>query len=120
MLSDSRVTLSRVAKVFRIYEDIRLPFAQKVVKNAAKVGKMYEFRYPGLYDGMPVSATLEEEELETTQARLHELSEAVQELWKWQWVERVEDHWDEARKRLEEGPDEQPNAKWLSKFCTVM
>ncbi|RDX48424.1 FAD/NAD(P)-binding domain-containing protein [Lentinus brumalis] len=125
MLSDSRVTLSRIAEVFRIYEDIRLPFAQKVVKNAAKVGRMYEFRYPGLYDGVPVSATSEEEELETTKVRLHELSEAIQELWKWQWGERVEEHWDEARKRLERavqegGPDEQPKTQWLSKICTIM
>ncbi|KAI0701522.1 hypothetical protein C8T65DRAFT_831244 [Cerioporus squamosus] len=58
MLSDFRVTSSRVAEVFQIYQDIRLPFAQNVVKNAAKVGRMYEFRYPGLYDGEPVSALL--------------------------------------------------------------
>ncbi|RPD54132.1 FAD/NAD(P)-binding domain-containing protein [Lentinus tigrinus ALCF2SS1-7] len=124
MLSDSRVTLSRVSDVFQIYQDIRLPFAQNVVKNAAKVGRMYEFRYPGLYDGMPVSAgKSEEEELETTKARLNQLSGAVQELWKWQWMERAEDQWEEARRRLEEalrGQVVKLSANKMSKFCLVM
>ena len=126
LLSDARVTLSQVAEVFKIYQDIRLPFSQTVVKNAVKVGRMYEFREPGLYDGMPVSAQSEEDELETTKARLHELSEAVRDLWKWQWLDRVEEHWEEAQRRLDalvhsdDGTTQQRKKKRLSKACSVM
>ena len=101
LLSDPRTTLDRAAEVFKIYQDIRLPFAREVVKNAAKVGLMYEFNSPGLYDAQPISAESEEAELDTTESRLKELGEAIQDMWKWQWEERVEKQWEEAEKRLQ-------------------
>ncbi|KAI0751934.1 hypothetical protein C8Q80DRAFT_1160297 [Daedaleopsis nitida] len=101
LLADPRTTLVRVAGALKIYEDIRLPFARSVVKNAAKIGLMYEFNSPGLYDGRPVSAASEEEEFETTKSRLRELGEAAQELWKWQWETKVEEQWEETERQLE-------------------
>ncbi|KAI0773492.1 hypothetical protein C8Q74DRAFT_1368087 [Fomes fomentarius] len=101
LLADSRTTLAHVAEVFKIYEDIRLPFSQNVVKNAAKVGRMYEFNFPELYDGQPSSTKSDEAEHETTKS-LNELGEAIQELWKWQWEENVEEQWEIAQTRFEQ------------------
>ena len=83
---------------------------------------MYEFSSPGLYDGRPLS---EEEELETTEARLKELGEAIHELWKWQWEERVEEQWEGAETRFAkmcdgEGPSKETSWKDRLKNCLIM
>ena len=75
----------------RIYQDVRLPFARNVVRNAGKAGLMYEFNYPGLYDGSPVSASSEEEEIELLKKPLEELEAAIKDLWQWQWEEKVDE-----------------------------
>lgn len=97
LLADARTTLAHVSEVFKIYEDIRLPFSQNVVKNAGKVGLMYEFNFPELYDGQPSSA-----ESDDTTESLKELGEAIQEMWKWQWEENVEEQWEIAQTRFEQ------------------
>ena len=55
------MTLSHVTSVFEIYQAVRLQFAQSVVQNAAKIGLMYEFNSPGLYDGFSVSTASDAE-----------------------------------------------------------
>ena len=93
-LADPRTSLSRVPDVLRIYQDVRLPFARKVVRDAGKVGLMYEFNYPGLYDGSPISAPSKEEEEELLKKNIDELFGGIRDLWRWQWQEGVEDQWD--------------------------
>ncbi|KAM5530281.1 hypothetical protein V8D89_016060 [Ganoderma adspersum] len=98
-LADPRTSLSRVPDVLRIYQDVRLPFARKVVRDAGKVGLMYEFNYPGLYDGSSISASSKAEEDELLKKQITELYEGIQNLWRWQWQEKVEDQWDEVERQ---------------------
>ena len=65
------------------------------MQNAHKAGLMYEFNCPGLYDGVDAG-------MEDTKARLAELEGAIQEIWKWQWEELVQDQWKEAERSLSE------------------
>ncbi|CDO69443.1 hypothetical protein BN946_scf184817.g3 [Trametes cinnabarina] len=101
LLADSRTTLARVPEVFRIYQDVRLPFAQRVVNEASKAGLMYEFNWPGLYDGTTPQAASEEEALALEKRQLEELGEAIQDVWQWQWKERFEEQWEDAKERYE-------------------
>ncbi|KAI9069026.1 FAD/NAD(P)-binding domain-containing protein [Trametes sanguinea] len=101
LLADSRTTLARVPEVFRIYQDVRLPFTQRVVNEARKAGLMYEFNCPGLYDGSTPLSTSKEEELELEKRQLDDLGKAIEVIWQWQLKERVEDQWVDARRRYE-------------------
>ncbi|KAI0666040.1 hypothetical protein C8Q78DRAFT_995036 [Trametes maxima] len=99
LLADSRTSLSRVPEVFQIYQDLRLPFARRVVNDARQVGLMYEFSWPGLHDGISSNAASEEEALALEKQQLSGLADAIQDLWQWQWKERFEDQWEEAERR---------------------
>ena len=95
LLGNPGTTLAQVADILNIYQDVRLPFARRVVQNAHKVGLMYEFNWPGLYDGIDTNA-------EETKTRLAELETAIREIWRWQWKEPVQDQWKEAEQSLSE------------------
>ena len=121
LLNDPRTTIANAADVLRIYETVRLPFARAVVQNAAKVGRMYEFNYPGLYDG------IDTEDVEETKRRLRELEGAIKDLWQWQWKEPVQEQWTEAARLLDGvlGAEEKAEAKEAGtkkawKWCCVM
>lgn len=91
-----------MSRAFQIYEDVRLPFARTVVNDARKVGLMYEFNWPGLYNGAPLYESAGEEDAMKEETRqLGELAEAIQEIWQWQWKEKVEDQWEEVDRRFE-------------------
>ena len=79
-----------------------MPFCQGVVKKATRAGLMYEFALPELWNGEPVVAATKEEELELTMARLAEMRESIQDIWKWQWEELVQDQWKQAERSLSE------------------
>ncbi|TBU59381.1 hypothetical protein BD310DRAFT_1010505 [Dichomitus squalens] len=123
-LADPQITLSRVPDVLRIYQDVRLPFARKVVRDAGKAGLMYEFNYPGLYDGSPISASSEEQEVDLLKKPLDELGEAIRDLWRWQWEEKVDLQWDVAEARylevLKGGRAEKVKEKGEGKTCVIM
>ncbi|KAL1937333.1 hypothetical protein VTO73DRAFT_13846 [Trametes versicolor] len=105
LLADPRTTLPLVSRAFQIYEDVRLPFARTVVNDARKVGLMYEFNWPGLYNGAPLSESEGEggEDVMKEETRqLGELAEVIQEIWQWQWKEKVEDQWGEVDRRFEQ------------------
>lgn len=94
-----------MSRAFQIYEDVRLPFARTVVNDARKVGLMYEFNWPGLYDGAPLSQSEGEggeDAMKEETKQLGELAEAIQEIWQWQWKEKVEDQWGEVDRRFEQ------------------
>ena len=85
---------------------------------------MYEFNYPGLYDGSPVSASSAEEEIELLKKLLEELEAAIKDLWRWQWEEKVDEHWEEVERRYAEilkgGRAEKVKEKGERKWCTIM
>ncbi|RPD54127.1 FAD/NAD(P)-binding domain-containing protein [Lentinus tigrinus ALCF2SS1-7] len=130
LLADPRTSRARVEDVFRIYQDIRLPFGLGVVLRSDKVGHLCEFDYPGLYDGAPVSASSQEEEMELTKEKLGGLGRAIEDVWSWQVKERVEDQWNEAKGRYEalfRELTEQPSKSVLQKVtnywsreCSIM
>ncbi|KAI1794422.1 hypothetical protein LXA43DRAFT_1059245 [Ganoderma leucocontextum] len=120
-LADPRTSLSRVPDVLRIYQDVRLPLARKVVRDAGRVGLMYEFNYPGLYDGSPISASSEEEEEELLRQQLSGLQEAIRDMWRWQWQEKVEDQWDEVERQYSKIVNGgKTGAKAGGRMCLVM
>ncbi len=107
LLADPRTTLPLVSSAFQIYQDVRLPFARTVVNDARKVGLMYEFNWPGLYNSVPLSESEGREEpsedaMAEETKQLGELAEAIQEIWQWQWKEKVEDQWGEVDRRFDQ------------------
>ncbi|RDX42130.1 FAD/NAD-P-binding domain-containing protein [Lentinus brumalis] len=94
LLASPHVSLAHIPAVLRIYERVRLPFANDVSRRSREVGLMYEFNAPGYYDGSP---TTEEHE----RAQLDTLGEAIGEMWQWQWTESVDSLWALAEKELE-------------------
>ena len=90
-----------MADVLHIYQNARLPFGRRVVSNAKQAGLMYEFDWPGLYDGSPTAAATPEETSKLERQQLQELRDAIQKIWQWQWLERVEDVWEQAEKEYE-------------------
>jgi len=51
LIAHPLTTLSRVRGALRIYEEVRLPFAQSVASLSLSTGWMYTFMAPGYYDG---------------------------------------------------------------------
>ncbi|KAI8984807.1 hypothetical protein BD414DRAFT_515518 [Trametes punicea] len=119
LLADSRTNLARVPEVMRIYQAVRLPFAQRVVNDARKAGLMYEFNWPGLYDGSRPEGISEEEALELEKEQLSVLERAIQDLWKWQWMEHFEDQWEEAERRYEQLVGGRPGQMGKAMRCII-
>ena len=97
---------ANVPTVLRIYESIRLAYANTISQRARDVWRMYEFDAPGLYEGSRTVhsdaaahcevADLDEEEKQ----ELHRLGEAIQKMWEWQWTEDVDEQWVRAEREL--------------------
>ncbi|KAJ8597700.1 FAD/NAD(P)-binding domain-containing protein [Rhizopogon salebrosus TDB-379] len=51
LLAHPLTTLDKVPVALKIYQDIRLPFAQLVARNSDRAGRMFQFNVPGYYDG---------------------------------------------------------------------
>lgn len=122
LLSDPRTTLALVPAALQIYEAVRLPFARGVVNNARKAGLMYEFNWPGLYDGAVKAGDTAEAREKAEREGLEELGEAVQELWQWQWKEKVEDQWAEVESKYSELVKSTARAEssgWMGR-CVIM
>ncbi|KAI0787948.1 FAD/NAD-P-binding domain-containing protein [Fomes fomentarius] len=106
LLADRRVSVAHMPAVLRIYEDIRLPFANDISRRAREVGLMYEFNAPGFY-GCATAAVTDghtdvDGKLEQAQEteRLDQLGEAIQKMWEWQWTEGIDMQWAQAERRL--------------------
>ncbi|OCH86432.1 FAD/NAD(P)-binding domain-containing protein [Obba rivulosa] len=93
MLAHPCATLELVPNILHIYQSIRLPFANEVVRLAREAGLMYEFNAPGHYDGR---------EVPDERARLEELGKAISQQWGWQTKQAFVDHWSRAEVALEE------------------
>ncbi|RPD61072.1 FAD/NAD(P)-binding domain-containing protein [Lentinus tigrinus ALCF2SS1-7] len=94
LLADPYVSLAHIPAALHIYERVRLPFANDILRRGREVGLMYEFNALGYYDG---SATTEEKE----RAQLNALGEAIRKMWQWQWTESVDSLWMQAEGELE-------------------
>lgn len=51
LLAHPLTTLDKVPAALKIYQDVRLPFAQLVARNSDRAGRMFQFNVPGYYDG---------------------------------------------------------------------
>ncbi|KAI0709996.1 FAD/NAD-P-binding domain-containing protein [Earliella scabrosa] len=107
LLADPRVSRAKVPAVLRIYESIRLAYANTISQRARDVWRMYEFDAPGYYDGSRTvhsddatphgeAADLDEEEKQ----ELDRLGEAIQKMWEWQWTGDVDEQWVRAEREL--------------------
>ena len=102
LLADPRVSLAEVPAVLKLYERVRLPFANDVARRARDVGLMYEFNAPGYYDG-PESATATErsdKDTERDREELDRLGDAIHKMWEWQWTENADAQWVQAEMAL--------------------
>ena len=86
LITHPLATLSWISDVFRIYEAIRLPFAQTVARYSLSTGWLYLFMEPGYYDGARKEegpddrgmSTYEREGMDTMKQEI---------LRRWQWME---------------------------------
>ena len=94
LLASPRVTLAHIPAVLRIYERVRLPFANDILRRGREVGLMYEFNASGYYDDSSTTQEHEREELDA-------LGDAIRKMWEWQWTESVDTLWTQAERDLE-------------------
>ncbi|KAI0709994.1 hypothetical protein C8Q76DRAFT_798764 [Earliella scabrosa] len=109
LLADPRVSLTEVPAVLKIYERVRLPFANDVARRARDVGLMYEFNAPGYYDGESATPT-ERSDKDTVEKggnvegrereELDRLGDAIHRMWEWQWTENADAQWVQAEMAL--------------------
>ncbi|KAH9835210.1 uncharacterized protein C8Q71DRAFT_710270, partial [Rhodofomes roseus] len=92
LLAHPLTTLDRVHEVLRIYQSVRLPFANTIFKYARETGRMCEFNWPGQYDGSDCSNEREQ---------LDKLGKSIYRNWQWQWRESFDEQWDVAEWAIE-------------------
>ncbi|KAH9949205.1 hypothetical protein B0H21DRAFT_730121 [Amylocystis lapponica] len=92
LLTHPLATRTRIPDVLRIYESVRLPFANAVVQRSRKTGRLCEFIAPGYYDGV---------DLTNERDGLRELGEALYGQWTWQWEEHFDASWESAKEAIE-------------------
>ncbi|KAG1737520.1 uncharacterized protein EDB91DRAFT_1249644 [Suillus paluster] len=68
LLAHPLTTLDNVPAALKVYQDVRLPFAQFVARESERTGYMFDFRLPGYYDGTERSN--EREEMDILKERL--------------------------------------------------
>lgn len=97
LLSHPLTHRANIPDVLRIYEEIRLPFANDVVRNSRLTGLMYEFTAPGYYDGNDRTPAREKEGLQ-------KLGKAIEKNWEWQGMpgDGPDEDWTRAESRLRE------------------
>lgn len=90
MLAHPSLTLDKIPDALRIYEEIRLPFANTVVKESEITGLLYEFNGT-MYDGLDRSKEREE---------LHTLAKQIEKQWEWHWTKEFDEDWERAETLL--------------------
>ncbi|KAH9920776.1 uncharacterized protein B0H18DRAFT_1086308 [Fomitopsis serialis] len=93
LLAHPLTTLDRVHDVLRIYQSVRLSFANTIFERARETGRMCEFNWPGQYDG---NECLDERE------QLEQLGKSIYRNWQWQWRESFDEQWDVAEWAIEQ------------------
>lgn len=77
-----------VVDALKIYEEVRLPFANRVAQESQNVGRYYGFQYASADSSVPAYGSPEE---------LDYLRKSIEDAWEWQnEPSRV---WDEAERR---------------------
>lgn len=85
MLAHKYTNKFNIADVLRIYQDIRLPFAQSVVDRSRDSGLMYEFNHPDyLFESDP------------SREKMEELGNAIGEKFQWLAQGGCDEDWDRA------------------------
>jgi len=93
LLAHPLTTLERVHDVLRIYQSVRLSFANTIFERARETGRMCEFNWPGEYDGSDCHDEREQ---------LEQLGKSIYRNWQWQWRESFDEQWDVAEWAIEQ------------------
>ncbi|KAG2124433.1 hypothetical protein DEU56DRAFT_595143 [Suillus clintonianus] len=68
LLAHPLTTLDNVPAALKVYQDVRLPFAQLAARESERIGYMYDFCSPGYYDG--TDSVNKREELEILKGKI--------------------------------------------------
>lgn len=90
LLSHPLSTIDTVATSLKVYEDMRLDFANRIISNSRDIGLMYEFNGP-IYDGRKG----------VSQEVLDEWGKAICERWEFQWTGSPAEELQQATAQLE-------------------
>lgn len=117
LLGHSSVTLASLPVALKVYEQIRLPFANEVQRRSAEAAWRQSFQDPmcSIFDA--ANANGSRECTADDVGRLWEIGHASAERLKWNWTTTIEDDRAQAMKILEEQL-EHSNA-WAVGDCTV-
>lgn len=100
ILANPLVTLKTLPQALKIYEEVRLPFANKIQRDSNACGDVLMFHDPR-FSGLRGQAR-DDGETEVDQGKLWEIGHEFTELWKYAWTTDVEDEKDLAMTRLEQ------------------
>ena len=100
VLASPFVTLKTLPQALKIYEEIRLPFANKIQRDSNATGDVLMFHDPRFSSLLGYAR--DDGETEVDQGKLWEIGHEFTELWKYAWTTDVEDEKDRAIARLEQ------------------
>jgi salicylate hydroxylase len=94
-LAHPNCTKDTIVEALKIYEGIRLPFANTIAQKTRLVGLLYEFNVEGHYDGSYPVHGADSDAIQTVKRAIHE---------QWEWKEASErvpdDDWFNAEEML--------------------
>ena len=85
LLAHPLTTSSTVSEVLKIYEQVRLPWTNWVVKASAEQGKLYEFVDPR-FEELAGQTSFEEKK-----EKFDNLVDVIVDNWKWSWETSADD-----------------------------
>ena len=85
LLSDPSTTRETLPAVLKVFEEVRLPFANNVLRGSDRMSSLVSFGDPRS------SALAEKDHAQLDAAELWEMGHLVLEEWKWCWTTHVED-----------------------------
>lgn len=99
LLAHSLTTRETLPDVLKVYEEIRLPFANDILLRSAMNGRIYEFNAP---DSIVVQDFGKKKLGENDVGLLWNVGHVICERWKWAWSTTITEDQEKALKMLEE------------------
>ncbi|KAG2126583.1 hypothetical protein DEU56DRAFT_959331 [Suillus clintonianus] len=93
LLAHPLTTLDKVPTALKVYQNVRLPFAQSVARESERTGYMYDFFSPGYHDGTDRGNEQEEREV---------LKRKIVDQWNWAGEGGAVAEWLKAERQLQE------------------
>lgn len=100
LLAHPSLTNSNLEVALKVYETVRLPFANEVMKRSATNGRLYEFSDPRF--ACLTSRDISGDDEMKVGAKLRIVGLAIEECSKWRWDTDVEDDRKRAMEMLED------------------